>query len=56
MLSFHTNYLSYYFKTSEMEFTRISPHPDLEGLVECYWMMYSEDSVPQVEKIIPDGI
>jgi AraC-like DNA-binding protein len=38
-----------------MEFTRISPHPDLEGFVECYWMMYSQDSVPQVEKIIPDG-
>jgi AraC-like DNA-binding protein len=38
-----------------MEFTRISPHPDLEGFIECYWMMYSENSVPQVEKIIPDG-
>ena len=49
------NYLSYYFKTSEMEFTRINPHPDLERFIECYWMMYSQDSVPQVEKIIPDG-
>jgi len=38
-----------------MEFTRISPHPDLERFIECYWMMYSQDSVPQVEKIIPDG-
>ena len=49
------NYLSSYFKTGEMEFTRIMPHRDLEGFVECYWMMYSQDSVPQVEKIIPDG-
>lgn len=38
-----------------MEFTRISPHPDLQGFVECYWMMYCEDSLPLVEKIIPDG-
>ncbi|TDE17292.1 helix-turn-helix domain-containing protein [Dyadobacter psychrotolerans] len=38
-----------------MEFTRIMPHTDLEGFIECYWMMYSQDSVPQVEKIIPDG-
>lgn len=38
-----------------MEFTRISPHPELEGFIECYWMMYSQDSVPLVEKIIPDG-
>ena len=38
-----------------MEFTRISPHPDLEGFIECYWVMYSYNSVPQVEKIIPHG-
>jgi AraC-like DNA-binding protein len=38
-----------------MKFTRISPHPDLEKLIECYWMMQSDDTTPQVEKIIPDG-
>jgi len=38
-----------------MEFTRVSPHPDLAEFIECYWMMYSDDSLPTVEKIIPDG-
>ncbi len=38
-----------------MEYTRISPHPDLSEFIECYWMMYSDDIIPQVEKIIPDG-
>jgi len=38
-----------------MEFTRVKPHPDLDSFIECYWMMYSEDSAPLVEKIIPDG-
>ncbi len=49
------NYLSYTLKTNEMDFTRITPHPDLDEFIECYWMMYSDDSVPIVEKIIPDG-
>jgi len=38
-----------------MKFTRISPHPSLEKLIECYWMMQSDDRTPRVEKIIPDG-
>lgn len=38
-----------------MDFTRIKPHPDLDEFIECYWMMYSNESVPIVEKIIPDG-
>ena len=38
-----------------MEFTRIDPHPALTEWIECYWMMYSDDILPQVEKIIPDG-
>lgn len=42
-------------KTNKMDFTRITPHPDLEEFIECYWMMYSDDSLPMVEKVIPDG-
>jgi len=38
-----------------MDFTRITPHHDLDEFIECYWMMNSDDSVPIVEKIIPDG-
>lgn len=38
-----------------MEFTRITPHPALAEFIECYWMMYSDNKLPLVEKIIPDG-
>lgn len=38
-----------------MEFSRITPHPDLTAFIECYWMMYSDDPNPVMEKIIPDG-
>ena len=38
-----------------MDFTLISPAPDLNEFIECYWMMYSDDTEPTVEKIIPDG-
>ncbi|MDY0906519.1 helix-turn-helix domain-containing protein [Pedobacter sp. CFBP9032] len=38
-----------------MEFTKITPHPDLDEFIECYWMMYSDNTLPIVEKIIPDG-
>lgn len=38
-----------------MKFTMLLPHPDLAKLIECYWMMQSDDSTPKVEKIIPDG-
>jgi len=38
-----------------MKFTRIAPHPCLGKLIECYWMMQSDDRSPRIEKIIPDG-
>jgi len=38
-----------------MKFTRIDPHPQLEHLIECYWMMQDNDLTPNIEKIIPDG-
>jgi AraC-like DNA-binding protein len=38
-----------------MKFTRIDPHPQLEYLIECYWMMQDDDPTPNIEKIIPDG-
>jgi len=38
-----------------MDFTRIAPHPDLDEFIECYWMMHSDDPIPVIEKIIPDG-
>jgi len=38
-----------------MDFTRIAPHPDFEEFIECYWMMYSDDTSPVIEKIVPDG-
>lgn len=38
-----------------MKFTRIDPHHDLNHLIECYWMMQSDDPEPRIEKIIPDG-
>ena len=38
-----------------MDFTKITPHPDLDEFIECYWMMYCDDPLPIVEKIIPDG-
>lgn len=38
-----------------MKFIRIAPHSSLTELIECYWMMQSDDPVPGIEKIIPDG-
>lgn len=38
-----------------MDFRRITPHPNLQEFIECYWMMYSNDTEPVEEKIIPDG-
>jgi len=38
-----------------MKFIRIAPHPSLTQLIECYWMMQSDDATPRIEKIIPDG-
>lgn len=38
-----------------MKFTKIDPHPTLKPLIECYWMMQSDDPSPKIEKIIPDG-
>ncbi|WP_316817533.1 helix-turn-helix domain-containing protein [Pedobacter nyackensis] len=38
-----------------MKFIRIAPHSSLTELIECYWMMQSDDPIPRIEKIIPDG-
>ncbi|WEK18469.1 MAG: helix-turn-helix domain-containing protein [Candidatus Pedobacter colombiensis] len=38
-----------------MKFIKIAPHSSLTQLVECYWMMQSDDPTPRIEKIIPDG-
>ncbi|QKJ30958.1 AraC family transcriptional regulator [Mucilaginibacter mali] len=38
-----------------MSYIRIQPHPQLEQLIECYWMVESDDPAIQTEKIIPDG-
>ncbi|TKC05878.1 helix-turn-helix domain-containing protein [Pedobacter frigoris] len=38
-----------------MKFSRMVPRPGLEHLIECYWMMESDDPFSRVEKIIPDG-
>ena len=38
-----------------MKFIRIAPHPSLTQLIDCYWMMESDDPAPRIEKIIPDG-
>ncbi|KQR67720.1 helix-turn-helix domain-containing protein [Pedobacter sp. Leaf176] len=38
-----------------MTFTRLEPDPSISHLIECYWMMQSENRTPKIEKIIPDG-
>lgn len=38
-----------------MTFKRLEPHSSIAHLIECYWMMQSENSTPKIEKIIPDG-
>ncbi|RYE50512.1 MAG: AraC family transcriptional regulator [Sphingobacteriales bacterium] len=38
-----------------MKFTRISPHEELSELIECYWMMEDDNTVPNIQKIVPDG-
>jgi AraC-like DNA-binding protein len=38
-----------------MNFIRIEAHSKLHQFIECYWMMQSEDPIPRLEKIIPDG-
>lgn len=38
-----------------MTFARLEPDSSIAHLIECYWMMQSEDSIPKIEKIIPDG-
>nr|WP_068886758.1 helix-turn-helix domain-containing protein [Pedobacter panaciterrae] len=38
-----------------MKFTRIDPDPQLDHIIECYWMMQDDNPEPRMEKIIPDG-
>jgi len=38
-----------------MKFIRIIPHEKLQHLIECYWIIESDDAKPHLEKIIPDG-
>lgn len=38
-----------------MIFKRLAPDPGLEHLIECYWIVESQDPTPQQQKIIPDG-
>lgn len=38
-----------------MKFIRIAPHEKLQHLIECYWIIESDEPTPHLEKIIPDG-
>lgn len=38
-----------------MIYKQIEPLPSLATLIDCYWIIESDDSSPRVEKIIPDG-
>jgi hypothetical protein len=38
-----------------MKYIRIIPHDSLKHLIECYWIVESDDTTTKVEKIIPDG-
>ena len=41
--------------TIEMQFQRIDPRDKLKNLVECFWIMESDDPAPFEQKIISDG-
>ncbi len=38
-----------------MIFKRINPSPDLEKIIDCYWIVENDDPTPHRQKIIPDG-
>jgi AraC-like DNA-binding protein len=38
-----------------MLFKRFIPQKGLEKFVECYWVIESDDTIPAIQKIIPDG-
>lgn len=38
-----------------MQFNRVDPPDELKAFVECYWIAESADSLPRLQKIIPDG-
>jgi AraC-like DNA-binding protein len=38
-----------------MFFKKIAPGHGLESFIECYWVIESENKIPFVKKIIPDG-
>src|SRR5687767_2447083 len=38
-----------------MQFNRIDPPDELKSFVECYWTAESSNTIPSIQKIIPDG-
>ncbi|MXV16262.1 helix-turn-helix domain-containing protein [Hufsiella ginkgonis] len=36
-------------------FKRVAPSPELAAIIECYWIIISDDATPAEQKIIPDG-
>lgn len=38
-----------------MLFERIAPPKKLERFIECYWVVESTNTTPEIQKIIPDG-
>ena len=38
-----------------MQYQRFAPAPALRHLVDCYWVVTSDDREPRLQKIIPDG-
>lgn len=38
-----------------MFFKRIAPDPELEHIIECFWIIENKDPAPIRQKIIPDG-
>src|SRR5215213_4749375 len=38
-----------------MLFERIAPLKELERFIECFWVVESNDTTPEIQKIIPDG-
>jgi AraC-like DNA-binding protein len=38
-----------------MFFERIEPSPDLQEIIECYWVIEEDDPASNIQKIIPDG-
>lgn len=39
----------------DMTFTRLTPSPELNQYVECFWIVADQNQTPTIQKIIPDG-